>query len=408
MEKIYMNSDNNKPRKQSFLKKLFNDRGSMVAMVVIAFVGIIGLLVFGLNQISFAADATAEGLPSSFISKQGEENVMKLIGETKDGHDGVLPILGFYANYDNKTIPIFCIEYNIDYLIDKEYTPRDEINDYGLIYLMSQIYPNKAFKDSSGDELAENIQVWLTQSAIWSYLYEVGDPNNSKFVDWNEKVKNVDRLYDSSTNYVISATNGRTLFQQFGIDNLITTAKQVRSQPLASLSVTKKSENISITNDNKYYQTDLVSVLGSTSSPIISSFDGYSVNLANAPEGTILVDENGNKYDDLDNMSPTSKFYVRVPVDKIEDDNKNLDISVNGKFRMYGANKYVSANYQKVINVKLLNKEISKPLSISLDYTPDVPDTGMGVAQTIYFMGLILLLSGVGIIYANAKPKTSE
>ena len=32
------------------------------------------------------------------------------------------------------------------------------------------------------------------------------------------------------------------------------------------------------------------------------------------------------------------------------------------------------------------------------------PDTGMTTAQTIYFIGLIVLLCGVGIIYANAKP----
>ena len=107
-------------------------------------------------------------------------------------------------------------------------------------------------------------------------------------------------------------------------------------------------------------------------------------------------------------MSPTSKFFVRVPMDKVKNDNKNLEISINGNFKMYGANKYVSGEYQKVANVKLINKQINKPLNIQLDYTPDVPDTGMGIAQTIYFMGLILLLSGVGIVYANAKPKTSE
>ena len=121
-----------------------------------------------------------------------------------------------------------------------------------------------------------------------------------------------------------------------------------------------------------------------------------------------MVDEKGNVFDDTNNMSPTAKFYVRVPIDKVTDDNKELEISVNGKFKMYGANKYVSGEYQKVANVKIVSKALSKPLNIQLDYTPDVPDTGMGVAQTIYFMGLILLLSGVGIVYANAKPKTSE
>lgn len=405
MEKIYMDSEySKKPKKQSFMKKLFNDKGSMFALVVVAFVGILGLMVFGLGQISFAADLTGQ-LPEKFNSKQGDENVMRLLGETKAGEAGVLPILGFYTDGD---IPIFCIEYNVTYSVNKEYTRGDEINDYGLIYLMSQIYPNVPFKDASGNELPENVQVWLTQSAIWSYLYEVGDSKNTEFVTWNEKVKNVDKLYKDASGYIIRADAGKTLYEQFGINTLINNAKQIKSQPLTALSVNKKSENISITNDNKYYQSDLISVVGTTTSPIISAYESYTVNLSKVPEGTILVDESGNKYENIDNMSPTAKFFVRVPMDKVTNDNKNLEISISGNFKMYGANKYVSGEYQKVANVKLINKQINKPLNIQLDYTPDVPDTGMGIAQTIYFMGLILLLSGVGIVYANAKPKTSE
>ena len=404
MEKIYMDSEySKKPKKQSFMKNLFNDKGSMFALVVVAFVGIVGLMVFGLGQISFAADLTGQ-LPEKFTSKQGDENVMRLLGETKTGEAGVLPILGFYTDGD---IPIFCIEYNVTYSVGKEYSRSDEINDYGLIYLMSQIYPNVPFKDAAGNELAENVQVWLTQSAIWSYLYEVGDQQNTEFVRWNEKVKNVDKLYKDANSYIIRADAGKTLYEQFGINTLINNAKQIKSQPLTALTVNKKSENISITKDNKYYQSDLISVVGTTTSPIISSYEGYSVNLSKVPEGTILVDESGNVYEDITKMSPTSKFFVRVPMDKVKNDNKNLEISINGNFKMYGANKYVSGEYQKVANVKLINKQINKPLNIQLDYTPDVPDTGMGIAQTIYFMGLILLLSGVGIVYANAKPKTS-
>ncbi|MBO5121136.1 MAG: thioester domain-containing protein [Bacilli bacterium] len=403
MEKIYMDSGDKSPKKQSFFKKLLNDKGSMTALVVIAFVGIVGLMVFGLNQISFAADLTGQ-LPEKFTSKQGDENVMRLLGETRSGQDGVLPILGFYTDTD---IPIFCIEYNVTYSVGKEYTPGEEIGDYGLIYLMSKIYPNVPFKDADGNELAENIQVWLTQSAIWSYLYETGDPKNSDFVTWNEKVKDVNRLYDSSANYVITADAGKSLYEQFGINTLIEKAKTMRNHVML-VSVSKKSENISVTNDNKFYQTDLISVTGSAGSTDITSFEGYSVNLSKVPEGTILVDESGNQYNDLENMSPTSKFFVRIPVDKVTDENKTLEISVSGKFKTYGANKYVSGEYQKVANVKLLNKNVNHPLTIQLDYTPEVPNTGMGVAQTIYFMGLILLLSGVGIVYANAKPKTDE
>lgn len=415
MEKIYMESENKRQRKQSFFKRLFNDRGSMSALIVLAVVGVIGLMVFGLNQISYATDQTQQ-LPESFVSAQGDDSV-RLIGETKEGVAGVLPIYGFYTDGG---IPIFCIEYNNSYVLDEEYAPNEEITDYGLIYLMSKIYPNVPFKDAAGTELAENVQIWLTQSAIWSYLYETGDTNNSKFgVDasgngdgWNDKVKAVDKLYDSTYSqtgeYVITADSGMTLFEQYGINILIAQAKNVGD---VALNVSKASENISVTKDNKYYQSDLITVTIENSLPIISEYGGYAVNLVNAPEGTVLVDASGNVYDDITNMPASAQFYVRVPVDKVNDTNKNLKISINGKFRMWGANKYVSrvsSTHQKVANVKILNRQISVPLDIQLDYTPDVPNTGMGVAQTIYFIGLILLLSGVGIVYANAKPKESE
>lgn len=414
MEKIYMDSEERKPKKQSFLKKIMNDRGSMTALVVIAFVGIVGLMVFGLNQISFAAD-TNNGLGESFVSAQGDETMMKVTGETIEGVDGILPILGFYTKEDNT--PIFCIEYDVTYKIDETYTPGEEINDYGLIYLMSQMYPNKSFKNSSGEVLDENIQMWLTQSAIWTYLYEVGDSNNQTFNStptsspkyYADNIRKVNALYRQGTSgveYVLQETT--PLYELYGINTLISTAKTLRSQPTSFLTVNKASNNISVTNDEKYYQSDLISIVGSTSSPIISSYESYSVTLSKVPEGTILVDENGNVYDDITNMAPSAKFYVRIPVDKVTDDNKKLEITINGNFKMYGANKYISGNYQKVANVQIRNKTLSKPLEIDLDYTPDVPDTGMGVAQTIYFIGLILLLSGVGIVYANAKPKTSE
>lgn len=408
MEKIYMNS-NQKNKKQNLFQKLFNDKGSMIATIVVAIVGIFGLVAFGFNQISFAAlDKTGSALPDSFTSGQGESTT-RIYGESSTSQGSILPILGFHAVLDDGSrIPIFCIEYNITFTPGVDYTKGPEINDQGLIYLMSQLYPNKPIVDSSGNEYDEMIQVWVTQSAIWSYLYEVGDINNSNFVEWNDKVKTVDKLFIGNDLTAVVTTPGSTIFESFGVNALIAQAKQYRTNPYVNLTVKKASDTISITNDNKYYQSDIVSVVGQTSSPLINSFESYSVTLNNAPEGTILVDEKGNVYSDLANMSPTSKFYVRVPVDKVTEDSKSVEINIRGNFKMYGANAYTSGSYQKVANVGLLNRSEDKPLNIQLNYTPDVPDTGMSTAQTIYFIGLIVLLSGVGIIYVNAKPEGSK
>lgn len=405
MEKIYMENSTRK-KKQTFLQKFFNDKGSMVAITLIAIIGIAGLVAFGFNQISFAApDKTGAALPLSFISGQGVTET-RIYGETNNVSDGsVLPVLGFHGILEDGTrIPVFCIEYNITFTPGVDYTKGPEITDQGLIYLMSQMYPNKSFVDENNNEYDEMIQVWLTQSAIWSYLYQVGDENNSKFVDWHDKVKNVNKLFIGNNLDPVLTTPGTTVYEKFGINKIIEQAKQYRTTPFVHLIVNKASDTISITNDNKYYQSDLVSVVGSTSSPLINKFESYSVTLKNAPQGTILVDESGNVYDDISNMSPTSKFYVRVPVDKIKDDNKNIEINIRGNFKMFGADKYVSGSYQKVANVGIINRSEDKPLNIQLDYTPDVPDTGMSTAQIIYFIGLIVLLSGVGILYVNTKP----
>lgn len=405
MEKIYMNNGK-KNQKQSFFKKLFNDKGSMVATIVVAIVGIFGLVAFGFNQISFAAgeNKTGSALPDTFVAAQGDKTANEVIGRASNGN---VSYLGFFGEDGSGTrIPVFCTQRNLDFIPGTEYSKGTEITDQGLIYLMSQLYPNKSFKDQSGIEYDERIQAWVTQMAIWSYMYEIGDSNNSKFASENDIVKTVDKLDIGMSTLV--TTPGSTVFETFGINTLIAQAKQYREDPFVHLEVNKASDTISLTNDEKYYQSDLVSVVGSTSSPLINSFEGYSITINKAPEGTILVDESGNVYDNLDNMSPTSKFYVRIPVDKVKEDSKVVEINIRGNFKMYGANYYTATNAQNVANVGILNKSEDKPLTIELNYTPDVPDTGMSTAQTIYFIGLIVLLSGVGIIYVNAKPAKSK
>lgn len=411
MEKIYMS--NQKNQKQSFFKQLFGSNGSVMLTLVVAFVGIISLVAFGFNQISFAAlDKTGASLPDKFISAQGSGDT-KITGKsTLPGVDeSAFPVIGFFALLEDGTrIPVFCIEYNVDFEVDKEYVKGQEITDQGLIYLMSQLYPNKMLTESNGTELDERVQVWLTQTAIWTYLYEIGDANNSKFADKVGLVRNATILYDSQGDNIVEVLGGSTLFEKYGINTLINTAKSYRQNPFTSLNVNKKSESVAVTNDNKFYQSDEVSVVGSTSSPLINSFESYTITINNAPEGTVIVKEDGTPYTDneLKNMSPTSKFYVRVPVDKVTEELKKVEISVLGNFKMYGANAYTADTCQKVANVGILNRSQSVPLNIQLDYTPEVPDTGMSVAQIVYFIGLIVLLTGVGIIYVNAKPAESK
>ena len=109
-----------------------------------------------------------------------------------------------------------------------------------------------------------------------------------------------------------------------------------------------------------------------------------------------------------ENYTNLSKFYVRIPANKVTEENKTVKLSVTGKFRGYDGYYYRAEGAQTVSTVFTTDVPHNTGLELTINYTPDVPDTGMSVAQSIYFIGLIVLLCGVGIIYANARPKAKQ
>ena len=59
---------------------------------------------------------------------------------------------------------------------------------------------------------------------------------------------------------------------------------------------------------------------------------------------------------------------------------------------------------RKILNPPAVdNSKLAKTARCDIDFV-GTPDTGMSKAQTVFFIGLIVLLCGVGIVYANAKP----
>ena len=107
-------------------------------------------------------------------------------------------------------------------------------------------------------------------------------------------------------------------------------------------------------------------------------------------------------------ISGTDKFYIRVPINKVNENNKTIKFSVTGSFTTLEGNYYKATGAQTIATVQTVTSNVQTGAEIPLNYTPDVPDTGLSTAQTVYFIGLIVLLSGIGIIYANVKPSESK
>ena len=411
MEKIYM--ENNNKKKKSKLS------GSVIISFSVALVAIISLVAFGFNQISYAIPDVESPLPDSFSTKSFNSSTDMLIGDVWTHQIDM-----HYAVVDGKNVPVFCLQQSVafcDGSSNTTYSKGEIVTDAGLLYLMANLYPNVTMTTShtinnSSMNTNHQIETWITQAAIWVYLTETATDSQYNALSSTDlaniratkSIQYTKTLGDSTV-----GLSDATLFEGYKvngmtINQLITKAKSLHANSSTTLNAVKASDTISLTSDENYYQSDEISVVGSVADESLGSFNGFALSINNAPDGTIIVDKDGNEIKDLTNLTPGTKFYVRVPVNKLTDKNKKIEISVEGSFKSYTGNRYVADGCQTITTVKTVNNNKSIPLEIEFNYSPSVPDTGMSTAQSIYFIGLIVLLSGVGIIYATVKPAKSN
>lgn len=406
MEKIYM-ENNNKDRKQSFFQRLFQSNKSVVASFIVALVAVGALILVGFNQISYAINTVEDPLPDSFTTATLQTNII--------GSAGSGSTFAIWAYETSDGIPVFCLQHNTSFCENRPYSKGETISDPGLIYLMANLYngteASRIVKSGSVE-----VDIWLTQTAIWVYQKLIGDATANLTDEQLQTIYAVSSMYTGSAVDLNVGNVTGPLYDAYQIKGIIQEAINIHNgkKDLQTFTMYKESDSLKITDDEKYYTTDLISVIGSVANSNLGSFDGYSLKISNAPEGTIIVNQNGEKITDLENMAVGTQFFVRVPVDKVTEENKQVTLTADGKFKAYEGNIYQGGTNrdgspcQTITNVRTVSKVISDGLTFDINYTPDVPDTGMNAAQSIYFIGLIILLSGVGIIYANVKPAENK
>lgn len=413
MEKIYMeNNKNNK--KQSTFQQIFKSQLSKKLSAVMVLVSFFSFLLIGVTNVSYAAVTPIppdEGLGESFTTKAPTGT--GIIGQ--NGAAG-FPVF-MYATTEG--IPIFCLERDIDYRGGVTMTKKEKITDQGLLYVMAHTFPHYKFKDANGEVFPDEVQTWITQVAIWQYLYETGAVNNvtgSGNVANIESVKNVSSIYwqgedstvtcrlDGCSSDPIGGTGPDTEnFYTKYIAPIVANAKQSNVTTNGTISMSLANQEMSITEDEKYYQTSLVTIAKSDPDNFVDG--SLKVSIKSAPDGTILVDENGQEIKDYSNLE---KFYVRIPVESVTEENKVVQLYATGTVRGYDGYYYKADGAQTVSTVFTNDVPTDTGLEIPINYTPEVPDTSMNIAQSVYFIGLVVLLCGVGIIYANTKPKQQQ
>ena len=394
-----MEENNNKKGKRGIVDT------SVVLSFVVAVFAVFSLAMAGISMmqnsgVSYAAPTT---LPSEFAFNllNGGETVVG--SNTSTTNKFTVPM---YVADNNEENSIFCVEHNVDpdvysTSIDNKYTAGEVISDYGLLYLLNKSYVNGVSVTDTTGPNSRYVEAWITQTAIWMYLYEtdatatqVSSPNHltAEEIDGIKKANKLTK-YDAELTTATDIYSGDNLYTTY-VKPLVDAAKSANN--VAILNVSKENDELSKSDDKKYYFSSLITVTGDPS----SALKYYTITL-DGIEGAKAVDEVGEELPAT--ITSGTKFYVRIPAEKVTTEVQKVKVTVNGTFTTLEGKYFnaATANKQKVVSVTTGEKNISKGVEVEFVGTED---TGMSTFQTIYFIGLIVLLCGVGIVYANAKP----
>lgn len=397
--------ENNNNKKQSKFSQVMNAQlphHLTALMIMVAFVSFIAI---GFNQESYSMTQKEFGdtfktdnVNFRYLFPYDDNTVAGNVAEG-DGDDAPSYSVPYIVASSNGQ-QVFCYEkYNLsneqerklpadalDYAVNK----TDSV-DAGIRYILSK-HMTRGYN--------KYVETWITQNAIWKYQKETGLDPNSDYKD--SDIQNVREIIVINQPQGVSepqdAVDG--LFNK--VSALVAEAKSAKSAGNTTLAITKASGDLTVT-DNNYYKSQILTVSG------LNGGSTYSLKLVNAPSGTKVYKNDGTEITDLNSIpANVNQFYLLVPINKVTESTKNLTVTVTG----FSTAAYIydpvtqptTGSYQRVV----APFDESVNTGVDLTYAPNVPDTGMSTTQSVYFIGLVILLCGIGIIYANAKPRKSE
>ena len=218
----------------------------------------------------------------------------------------------------------------------KTLSSKGAITDKGLDYIIKNGWPNKSM---TGDAKKD---YYITQSAIWEYFDETRGSSN-----WH------------STSFTASSTGMKK-----HVYNLVNGAKLANKteEVEPSLSVSIGSTSMLLNNEKTHF----------VSSPIVVKLTNtkgtYTVELTNAPEGTILKNEKGETKSEF---KDGENFVVYVPASSVKVGTQgNISLKVKATGVTYKTFYYTTGNktYQDIApseTYEITTDLVSNPLLLS-------------------------------------------
>lgn len=323
-----------------------------------------GLLVTLLFVFNFGAVLAA---PDSITVKRAEV-VSDLVTNKDHGFT-------IFETTDGKTI--YCMDNLKKPLISGQVATKEGNADDGVLYILKNGYPNKAITGT------DETDFYITQASIWLYLEETGQGSNL--------------LDDEFKNPTENDVNG--LVSDY-IRPMVDNAKKYKdTQTKPTVNVSVNGENLALTSDNNYYESELISVTMTGASSYSAIFEGGTAN-------TVIVDESGNV---KTVFNAGEKFRVRIPANELtEKTDVNIKVTANGELQVAKIYKTNDESYQRVVG--LYNEDVPVSQTLKLVATPgttsvevEVPNTSANILMLSIAMGILIVIAGVGIIIYRSK-----
>ena len=406
MEKIYETKTNSK-------KKSFTGKNITIGLTLgVALIAIVSVLALSVSRNSYALDEVTSSLPAEITTATDGEAII-----------GQVANIDTFTYYDQTTEKrLYCLESGVSFQNGIEMKKRNPITDKGLIYLSARVekiqFSTSDFSGITEDQI-KMIETWVKQNAFWYYLATIkaeGSSADYGTPEYLAKVKAETQLYTQSGFVNFPAGNETAFFDKYGINNIIARAIQLHNSSDPILDIFFNKATNAWTKTDAGYKSGKITILfrgAEGFADLVEAPKTFDLSINGAPNGTkvIAVNKTTNKEEDvtskLKGLSTTtySDFYLVVPTGSVEKNkNYNMTLGATGTFKKYGGYYYESDDKtaQRVTTIGIDTEVKSSGTDLALTITED---TALDVSQSIYFIGLIVLLSGLGILYANVKKQ---
>ena len=358
------------------------------------------------DVVSAATAVASNGLPDTIT--RGEASYVFSKGVNEVAGKSNYP---FYAEDSTGTYQLYCSDRNNGNFTGTYTLNKDKRLDYGLAYFLtkqdkyiSSAYTRKFANpqpipgDDSANAVATTLMnTWITQMGIWGYQGTISsDELTNGLLAYKQAGDNSSEYEEYSDAAFTSGFYAKATWDNY-VASEIKAAQELNSNSpydaTMSIGVNGDWSKIQGTSDVKSGLIYVSISSGSTGT--------YSLTLDNAPEGTKVYTEDGNEVTDLKSIPVSSKIYLVVPKSDKKEDYK-FSVKANSTITYNAPYQYVDkvGGHQPSILVGPESKDLSASIEMTL-----APDTALSVSNSIYFLGFLILISGVFVIYANVKTK---